>query len=431
MTMTAEKKKYDLKQETLNYHEQYPSGKISVTPTKKLATQKDLSLAYTPGVAIPCLEIQKDPELAYKYTSKGNLVALISNGTAVLGLGDIGALASKPVMEGKAVLFKKFGGVNAVDIEVDTKDPQEFINCVKLLGSSFGGINLEDIKAPECFIIEEELKKIMNIPVFHDDQHGTATIVLAGLINATKLVDKKLDEIKLVFLGAGAAAMACMRLLEAIGVQKENITVCDTRGVIFEGRKDGMNRWKERYAHKTQKRTVADALAGADAMIGLSGKGIISQEMIKSMNKKPIVFALANPHPEILPEEVKAVRPDAIVATGRSDQPNQINNVMGFPYIFRGVLDTRATVINNEIMIAAALSLAAIAREEVSKEVLKAYPGQKLEFGPDYFVPKPFDPRLLYVVSSEVARAAMKTGVAKNEITDFNAYKKRLEARQF
>ena len=429
--MTVEKKKYDLKQETLSYHEQYPPGKISITPTKKLTTQKDLSLAYTPGVAIPCLEIARDPELAYKYTSKGNRVALISNGTAILGIGNLGALASTPVMEGKAVLFKKFGGVNAIDIEVDTQDPQEFINCVKLLSPGFGGINLEDIKAPECFIIEDALKKIMNIPVFHDDQHGTATIVLAGLMNATKLVDKKLNEIQLVFLGAGAAAIACMRLLEAIGVPRKNITACDTRGVIYEGRKDGMNQWKERYAIKTQKRTITDALIDADAMIGLSEKGVISQKMIKTMNKKPIVFALANPNPEIMPEEVKAVRSDAIVATGRSDQPNQINNVMGFPYIFRGVLDTRATVINNEIMIAAALSLAAIAREKVSKEVLKAYSGQKLEFGSDYIVPKPFDPRLLCVVSSEVARAAMKTGVARNKIIDFNAYKKRLEARLF
>jgi malate dehydrogenase (oxaloacetate-decarboxylating)(NADP+) len=428
MTMTTDK--LTLEQEALAYHEQYPCGKISIAPTKKMDTQKDLSLAYTPGVAVPCLEIHRDPELSYKYTSRGNVVAVISNGTAVLGLGNIGALASKPVMEGKAVLFKKFGGIDSIDLEVDTQDPQEFINCVKLLGPSFGGINLEDIKAPECFIVEEALKRLMNIPVFHDDQHGTATIVLAGLINATKLVEKDLTKIKIVFVGAGAASIACMKLLEAMGVPKENLTVCDTKGIVYEGRTDGMNQWKAAYAIKTEKRTVAEALDGADAVVGLSGKGLISQEMVKTMNAKPIIFALANPNPEILPDDVKAVRSDAIIATGRSDKPNQINNVLGFPYIFRGVLDTRATVINHEMMIAAALSLANLAREAVHPDVLKAYPGQALEFGPDYIVPKPFDPRLIYAVSSEVARAAMKTGVAKNEIKDFDQYKKHLEARR-
>jgi malate dehydrogenase (oxaloacetate-decarboxylating)(NADP+) len=431
MTMTAEKEKLTLEQESLIYHAQYPSGKISITTTKELNTQKDLSLAYSPGVAQPCLEIKRDPELAYKYTAKGNLVCIISNGTAVLGLGNLGALASKPVMEGKAALFKKFSGINALDLEVDTQDPQEFINCVKLLGPSFGGINLEDIKAPECFIIEDELKKVMNIPILHDDQHGTATIVLAGLINAAKLVSKKLEEIKITVIGAGAAAIACMDLLIVFGVPKTNIILCDTRGVIYEGRTDGMNPWKEKYAAKTEKRSISDAVAGADAVIGLSAKGMLSKEMIESMNAQPIVFALANPNPEILPEEVKSVRPDAIVATGRSDKPNQINNVMGFPYIFRGTLDTRSTIINKEMLIAAALSLAALAREAVPQEVLDIYPGQNLEFGLDYIVPKPFDPRLLYAVSSEVARAAMKTGVAKNPITDFDAYKSRLEAGLF
>jgi len=431
MTIKTEKSKAKLEQDALAYHGQYPCGKIAIQPTKQLASQKDLSLAYTPGVAVPCLEIKRDPELAYKYTAKGNLVGLISNGTAVLGLGNIGALASKPVMEGKSVLFKKFAGVNAIDLEIDTQDPQELINCVKLLEPTFGGINLEDIKAPECFLIEAELNKTMNIPVFHDDQHGTAIITLAGLMNAAKIADKKLNEMQMVFLGAGAAAIACMQLLEFVGVQRKNITVCDTRGVIHEGRTDGMNQWKERYARKTQRRTVADAFVGADVVVGVSAKGLISQKMIKTMNKNPIVFALANPDPEILPEDVRAVRPDAIIATGRSDYPNQINNVMGFPYIFRGTLDTRATKINNEMKLAAALSLAALAREKVPQEVLDAYPGQNLEFGPDYIVPKPFDPRLLYVVSSEIARAAMKTGVAKNKITDFDKYRESLENSRF
>jgi malate dehydrogenase (oxaloacetate-decarboxylating)(NADP+) len=429
--MTIDKKPLTLEQESLAYHEQYPYGKISIAATKELNTQRDLSLAYSPGVAQPCLEIAKEPELAYKYTAKGNFVAVISNGTAVLGLGNIGALASKPVMEGKAVLFKKFGGINAIDLEIDTQDPQKFIDCVKLLGPSFGGINLEDIKAPECFIIENELKKIMNIPVFHDDQHGTATIVLAGLINSTKLVNKKLEEIKITFIGAGAAGIACMSLLESIGVQKKNIILCDTSGVIYQGRKEGMNPWKEKYANNTEKRTIADALKGADAVIGLSAKNMISKEMIMSMNDQPIVFALANPNPEILPDDVKSVRPDAIVATGRSDKPNQINNVMGFPYIFRGALDTRSKVINHEMLIAAALGLAELARTEVPQEVLDAYPGQKLEFGLDYIVPKPFDPRLLYIIPTEVARAAMKTGVAQNPIEDFDEYKKRLIAKRF
>ncbi|NRA73819.1 MAG: hypothetical protein HRU36_03650 [Rickettsiales bacterium] len=430
MTISTAKKS-NLAQEALAYHEKHPHGKISVTPTKELATQKDLSLAYSPGVAVPCLEIQKNPELAYKYTSKGNLVAMISNGTAVLGLGNIGALASKPVMEGKSVLFKRFSGIDSVDIEINTQDPKEFINCVKLLGAGFGGINLEDIKAPECFIIENELSKVLDIPVFHDDQHGTAIITLAGLMNALKIVDKKLDEIQIVFVGAGAGAIACMSLLETAGVPKENITLCDTKGVVYKGRKEGMNQWKERYAVETQKRTIADAVVDSDVIVGLSVKGIVSQDMIKTMNTKPIIFALANPDPEILPEEVKAVRSDAIVATGRSDYPNQINNVMGFPYIFRGLLDTRSIAVNDEIKIAASHSLAKLAREEVPEEVLKTYPGQKLEFGSNYIVPTPFDPRLLYTVSSEIARAAIRTGVARNKITDFDEYKKSLESRLF
>jgi malate dehydrogenase (oxaloacetate-decarboxylating)(NADP+) len=405
-----------LRQAALKYHSDAPHGKISMLPSKSMSTQRDLSLAYTPGVAFPCLEIQANPSDAYKYTSKGNMVAVISNGTAVLGLGNIGALASKPVMEGKSALFKKFANIDSIDIEVNTEDPQEFINCVRLIGQSFGGINLEDIKAPECFIIEDELKKALDIPVFHDDQHGTAVVTLAGLMNATKIAKKDLNASKIVFIGAGAAAIACINLLAKSGVSKENMTLCDRSGVIYKGRTEGMNQWKEKYAVQTSNRTINDAVKGADILVGLAGKGLISADAIQSMNQNPIIFAMANPDPEITPDEVKAVRSDAIIATGRSDYPNQVNNVMAFPYIFRGALDTFATEINDEMKLAAAHSLALLAQRTVPEEVREIYAGQSLELGPEYILPKPFDPRLLKVLPLEVGRAAIKTGVARKEM---------------
>jgi len=417
-------------QEALDYHSQGKPGKVSVLPTKPLMTQRDLSLGYSPGVAIPCLEIQKHPEKAYDYTSRGNYVAVISNGTAVLGLGNLGALASKPVMEGKAILFKRFADIDSIDIEVDTTDTEAFINCVKLLGPSWGGINLEDIAAPECFVIEQKLRETMDIPVFHDDQHGTAIIVAAGLINACHLTGRKMKDVKIVVLGAGAAGIACLELVKRMGVKHDNALLVDREGVIYEGRTTGMNQWKSAHAAKTDKRTLADAMKGADMFMGLAGKDAVSPEMVKTMAKNPIIFAMANPDPEIRPEAAREVRPDAIIATGRSDYPNQVNNVMGFPYIFRGALDCRASQINEEMKVAAAEAIAALAREDVPDEVAAAYKGRKMQYGPDYIIPSPFDPRLMTTVPVAVAEAAMKTGVARKPITDIAAYKKELAARR-
>jgi malate dehydrogenase (oxaloacetate-decarboxylating)(NADP+) len=393
------------------------------------ATQRDLSLAYTPGVAAPCLRIQQDPDLSYKYTARGNLVAVISNGTAVLGLGDLGALASKPVMEGKAVLFKRFADIDGIDLEVDTRNIEDFINCVRFLGPSFGGINLEDIKAPDCFIIEQRLRDIMDIPVFHDDQHGTAIIASAGLLNALDLTGRKIENVKMVVNGAGAAALACVTLFKKLGVPHQNVTVCDTVGVIYRGRVQNMNQWKEVHAVETSCRTLEEALRGADIFVGLSAKGALTQGMMKKMAEKPIIFAMANPDPEITPEEACAARPDALVATGRSDYPNQINNVLGFPYIFRGALDVRASTINDEMKLAAAHALAELAREDVPKEVEAAYGGKKLRYGTKYIIPAPFDPRLIERVSIAVAQAAMKSGVARKPIADMDAYRKVLRER--
>lgn len=415
--------------DSLEFHSRGKKGKIAIELTKPLNNQRDLSLAYSPGVASPCLEIHKDPAKVFEYTAKGNFVAVITNGTAVLGLGNLGALASKPVMEGKVALFKRFADIDAIDIEVSTEDPEEFINSVKFLGASWGGINLEDIKAPECFIIEKRLKELMDIPVFHDDQHGTAIIVAAGIINATHLTNRKLSNLKVVVNGAGAAAIACIELLKSLGVKHNNVTLCDTKGIIYEGRKDGMNGWKAAHAVKTSHRTLAEALEGADVFLGLSVKGAVTQEMIKLMAEAPIIFAMANPEPEILPAEVKEVRPDAIVATGRSDFNNQVNNVMGFPYIFRGALDVQATTINEEMKHAAAHALAKLARKDVPEEVLAAYSGRKLRFGPDYIIPTPFDPRLIQEIPVAVAKAAIETGVARKVITKFKTYRRELAAR--
>ncbi|MCA1974975.1 MAG: NADP-dependent malic enzyme [Caenispirillum sp.] len=415
--------------EALDFHRMGRPGKIEVTPTKPLTTQRDLSLAYSPGVAVPCLEIQKDPASAYDYTARGNLVAVISNGTAVLGLGDLGALASKPVMEGKAVLFKRFADVDGIDLEVDTRDVDAFIACVRLLGPSFGGINLEDIRAPECFIIEQRLREVMDIPVFHDDQHGTAIIAAAGLINACHLTGRNLADTRMVINGAGAAGIACAELIKAMGIRHENVILCDTKGVVYQGRTEGMNQWKSAHAVPTAARSLADALKGADVFFGLSVKGAVTAEMVRSMAARPIIFAMANPDPEITPEEVKAVRHDAIVATGRSDYPNQVNNVLGFPYIFRGALDCRARTINEAMKIAAAEALARLAREDVPDEVDRAYSGRRLRYGPEYIIPAPFDPRLISAVSSAVAEAAMATGVAARPITDMAGYKAQLSAR--
>ena len=416
-------------QEALEFHSQGKPGKIGILPSKPLMTQRDLSLAYSPGVAVPCLEIEKDPDKAYDYTAKGNFVAVISNGTAVLGLGDLGALASKPVMEGKAVLFKRFADIDSIDLEVDTKDPEAFINCVRYLGPSWGGINLEDIKAPECFIIEDRLRELMDIPVFHDDQHGTAIITLAGLINAAHLTGRKFSDLKVVVNGAGAAGIACIELIKAYGVPHNNIILCDTKGVIYKGRSDGMNQWKSAHAVETSARTLAQAMIGCDVFLGLSAKGAVNQEMISAMANAPIIFAMANPDPEITPEEVKAIRSDAIVATGRSDYNNQVNNVMGFPYIFRGALDVRASTINDEMKIAAAESLANLAREHVPDEVSMAYSGKKMQYGPEYIIPVPFDPRLITTIPVAVAKAAIASKVARKPITDFGTYAKELRAR--
>ena len=416
-------------QEALQFHSVGRPGKLEVVATKPMATQRDLSLAYSPGVAVPVLAIAEDPSRAYDYTVKGNFVAVITNGTAILGLGNRGALAAKPVMEGKAVLFKRFADIDSIDLEVNTEDPDEFINCVKFLGKGWGGINLEDIKAPECFIIEQRLRELLDIPVFHDDQHGTAIIATAGLLNALDLTGRKMEDTKIVCNGAGAAGIACLELLRAIGFRPENLVLCDTKGVIYEGRKEGMNQWKSGYAVKTSARTLADALKGADVFYGLSAKGAMTKDMVASMAAKPIIFAMANPDPEITVDEVAEVRDDAIMATGRSDYPNQVNNVLGFPYIFRGALDVRATTINMEMKIAAAHALADLAREDVPDEVAAAY-GTRPKFGPDYIIPVPFDPRLISAIPPAVAKAAMDTGVARKPIADMDAYRQQLRSRR-
>ena len=415
-------------QEALLFHSQGRPGKLEVVATKPMATQRDLSLAYSPGVAVPVLAIAEDESRAYDYTTKGNFVAVITNGTAILGLGNRGALAAKPVMEGKSVLFKRFADVDSIDLEVSTEDADAFVDCVKLLGKSWGGINLEDIKAPECFIIEQRLRELLDIPVFHDDQHGTAIIAAAGLINALELTGREIKTTKLVCNGAGAAGIASLELLRAIGFRPENLILCDTKGVIYEGRRDGMNQWKSGFAVKTKARTLAEALEGADVFFGLSVKGAMTQDMVKSMAEKPIIFAMANPDPEITVEDVAAVRSDAIMATGRSDYPNQINNVLGFPYIFRGALDVRARAINMEMKIAAARALAALAREDVPDEVAAAY-GARPKYGPDYIIPVPFDPRLISSVPSAVAQAAMDSKVARRPIVDMDAYREQLRTR--
>ncbi len=416
-------------QEALQFHSSGRPGKLEVVATKPMATQRDLSLAYSPGVAVPVLAIAEDPTRAFDYTAKGNLVGVISNGTAILGLGNLGALASKPVMEGKAVLFKRFADIDAFDIEMGTEDPDEFINAVKPLGLTFGGINLEDIKAPECFIIEQRLRELLDIPVFHDDQHGTAIITAAGMINALHLTGRDIKTAKLVVNGAGASGIATVELLKALGMQPNNILLCDTKGVVYKGRTEGMNQWKSAHAADTKARTLADAFKGADICLGLSAKGAFTADMVKSMAEKPIIFALANPDPEISAEEVATLREDAIMATGRSDYPNQINNVLGFPYIFRGALDVRATTINMEMKIAAAQALAQLAREDVPDEVAAAY-GQRPKFGPDYIIPVPFDPRLISYVPPAVAKAAMDTGVARRPIIDMEAYAQQLRNRR-
>jgi malate dehydrogenase (oxaloacetate-decarboxylating)(NADP+) len=416
-------------EEALELHRSGRPGKIEITPTKPLTTQRDLSLAYSPGVAAPCLAIRDDPNKVFDYTAKGNLVAVISNGTAVLGLGNLGALGAKPVMEGKSVLFKRFADIDAIDLEVDTEDVDAFVDCVRLLGPTFGGINLEDIRAPGCFIIEQRLREAMDIPVFHDDQHGTAIIAAAGLINALDLTGRSLQEVRLVINGAGAAAIACVELLKAMGMPHDHAIICDTQGVIFRGRESGMNQWKSAHAADTDARTLAEALAGADALFGLSAKGTVTQDMVRSMARQPIVFAMANPDPEITPEAVKAVRPDAIIATGRSDYPNQVNNVLGFPYIFRGALDVRATTINDAMKIAAAHAIAALARGDVPDEVSAAYRGQRLRYGPHYLIPTPFDPRLITTVPLAVAQAAISSGVARKPIVDQDRYADQLRAR--
>src|SRR6201993_222418 len=415
--------------EALQFHANGRPGKLSIAPTKPLTTQRDLSLAYSPGVAFPCLSIHRQPSAVFDYTSKGNFVAVISNGTAVLGLGDLGALAAKPVMEGKCALFKRFADIDSIDLEIDTRDVDEFVNCVRFLHPAFGGINLEDIKAPECFIIEERLRELLDIPVFHDDQHGTAIIAAAGLINALHLTGRSLDQVKMVINGAGAASIACVELLKTMGLPAHNVVLCDTRGVIYRGRTDGMNQWKSAHAVETKARTLAEAIEGADVFYGLSAAGAVTQPMVRSMAGKPIIFAMANPDPEITPEEVRAVRSDAIIATGRSDYPNQVNNVLGFPYIFRGALDVRASTINDAMKIAAAEALATLAREDVPDEVHSALIGRRLAFGPDYIIPNAFDPRLIPRGPPAVAKAAIDSGVARRPLEDLRRYARSLSGR--
>ncbi|RWE58172.1 MAG: NADP-dependent malic enzyme [Mesorhizobium sp.] len=417
-------------QEALEFHAMGRPGKLEIVATKPMATQRDLSLAYSPGVAVPVLAIAEDPSRAFDYTARGNMVAVISNGTAILGLGNLGALAAKPVMEGKAVLFKRFADVDSIDLEVDTEDAEEFINCVRFLGPSFGGINLEDIKAPECFIIEQRLRELMDIPVFHDDQHGTAIISAAGLINALEITGRDMKTTKMVCNGAGAAGIACIELMKAMGFAPENIILCDTKGVVFQGRTEGMNQWKSAHAVKTDARSLAEALDGADVFLGLSAKGALTTRMVQSMAEKPIIFAMANPDPEITPEEVAEIRTDAIMATGRSDYPNQVNNVLGFPYIFRGALDVRATTINDDMKIAAARALAELARQDVPDDVAAAYQGMRPKFGPNYIIPVPFDPRLISAIPIAVAKAAMESGVARKPILDLDRYAQELSARR-
>ncbi|CUI41892.1 NADP-dependent malic enzyme [Cognatishimia activa] len=416
------------REEALAFHLEPTPGKFEINATVPMTTQRDLSLAYSPGVAVPCEEIAADPATAYDYTNKGNLVAVISNGTAVLGLGNLGALGSKPVMEGKSVLFKRFADVNSIDIELDTEDPDAFCQAVKLMGPTFGGINLEDIKAPECFIIEQRLKEEMDIPVFHDDQHGTAVICAAGLINALKLSGKKIEDVKIVLNGAGAAGIACIELLKSMGAKHDNCIVCDTKGVIYQGRTEGMNQWKSAHAIKTKLRTLDEAMKGADVFLGVSVKGAVTPEMVEGMAQDPLIFAMANPDPEITPEEAQAVRPDAIVGTGRSDYANQVNNVLAFPYLFRGALDIHARAINDEMKIACAEALAEMAREDVPDEVAMAY-GRKLSFGRDYIIPTPFDPRLIHRIPPAVAKAGMDTGVSRRPIVDMEGYEASLKSR--
>ncbi|MDO5704665.1 MAG: NADP-dependent malic enzyme [Paracoccus sp. (in: a-proteobacteria)] len=415
-------------EEALAYHMEPRPGKYEIVASTPMATQRDLSLAYSPGVAVPVEAIAANPETAYDYTTKGNMVAVISNGTSILGLGNLGALASKPVMEGKAVLFKRFADVNAIDIELDTEDPEEIIQAVRLMGPTFGGINLEDIKAPECFIVESRLKEMMDIPVFHDDQHGTAVICAAGLINALELSGKKIEDVKIVLNGAGAAGIACLELVKAMGATPDNCIMCDTKGVVYKGRTEGMNQWKSAHAAVTDARTLEEAMKGADVFLGVSAKGAVTQSMVESMAENPVIFAMANPDPEITPEDAHAVRPDAIVATGRSDYPNQVNNVLGFPYLFRGALDIHARAINDEMKIACARALAELAREDVPDEVAVAY-GRKLSFGRDYIIPTPFDPRLIHVIPPSVAKAGMDTGVARRPIIDMDGYVQSLRSR--
>lgn len=415
-------------EEALAFHLEPTPGKFEITATVPMSTQRDLSLAYSPGVAVPCEAIAANPETAYDYTNKGNLVAVISNGTAVLGLGNLGALGSKPVMEGKAVLFKRFADVNSIDIELDSEDPEALIAAIKLMGPTFGGINLEDIKAPECFIIEQRLKEEMDIPVFHDDQHGTAVICAAGLINALHISGKKIEEVRIVLNGAGAAGIACLELLKSMGAKHDNCIMCDTKGVIYQGRTEGMNQWKSAHAAVTDARTLEEAMKDADVFLGVSVKGAVTPAMVESMADNPVIFAMANPDPEITPEEAHAVRADAIVATGRSDYPNQVNNVLGFPYLFRGALDIHARAINDEMKIACAEALAELAREDVPDEVAMAY-GRSLSFGRDYIIPTPFDPRLIYRIPPAVAKAGMQTGAARRPIIDMEAYEISLKSR--
>ncbi len=417
-----------LNEKALEYHAKGRAGKIKVVPTKDCITADDLSLAYSPGVAAPCLEIEKNPEDAYKYTAKGNLVAVISNGSAVLGLGNIGALAGKPVMEGKGVLFKRFADIDVFDIEVDSQDTEEIIKFCELIAPTFGGINLEDIRAPECFEIEERLKESLDIPVFHDDQHGTAIISAAALLNGLKIQQKKIDEVRVVFSGAGAAAISCAKLYKDLGVSPENILMCDSRGVMYKGRGKGFNKYKEEFVAETEARTLEDAMIGCDVFVGLSQAGVVTKDMVKSMANRPMVFAMANPDPEITPIDANNARPDAICATGRSDYANQVNNVLGFPFIFRGALDVRASKINEEMKQAATYALAELAQrgEAVPEAVKKAYPGESFDFGPNYIIPKPFDPRVLLCVAPAVAKAAMDSGVARNPI-DLRDYESKLQ----